>query len=269
MTLVMGVLNVTPDSFSDGGRYLASGAAIEHGRLLAQQGADLVDIGGESTRPGAARPDPAQERGRVLPVIEALAADGIAVSIDTMRAEVAAAAIAAGASVVNDVSGGLADPQMAGVVADSDVGYVAMHWRGHSDHMYQHAVYADVVAEVAKELQHRVDDLTAHGVRREQLVLDPGFGFAKRPEHNWTLLAHLRDLQELGFPLLVGTSRKSFLGRVGVAADAPPRPPGDRDILTAATSVLAGQAGVWGIRAHDVRATIDALRVLDAVRGAW
>lgn len=268
MTVVMGVLNVTPDSFSDGGCYLDPAAAVAHGRELAEQGADLVDVGGESTRPGAARPDPTDELRRVIPVIEQLVAAGVPVSVDTMRATVARAAVAAGATMINDVSGGLADPQMADVVAGNEVGYVVMHWRGHSQDMYHHARYDDVAADVARELAQRVRCLQAHGVRREQLVLDPGFGFAKAAEHNWALLAHLRGLRDLGLPLLVGTSRKSFLGRVGVAADAPPRPPEERDAATVATTVLAVQAGAWGVRVHDVRSTADALAVLDAVQAA-
>jgi dihydropteroate synthase len=268
MTLVMGVVNVTPDSFSDGGEWFEPQAAIEHGQQLLDDGADILDVGGESTRPGAERPSTEEELRRVLPVVRGLATAGARVSIDTMRAEVARQAIDAGASLVNDVSGGQADDRMADLVAQSGVPFVVMHWRGHSADMQRRAVYADVVQDVCRELTGRVEDLVAAGARREQLILDPGFGFAKLPEHNWALLAHLDSLSVLGLPVLVGTSRKTFLGRLGRGPDQAPRPPLQRDAATLATSLLAIPAGVWGVRVHDVAGTVDALRVFRAVEEA-
>jgi dihydropteroate synthase len=263
--LLMGVVNVTPDSFSDGGRWLQADAAIAHGRDLVEQGADIIDIGGESTRPGATRPLVTEELDRVVPVITALAAEGATVSVDTMRAEVAEAAIAAGAGIVNDVSGGLADPRMYDVVADAGTTYVAMHWRAHADHMRDFAVYdgpGGVVTAVRDELAARVDALLAAGVAQERIVLDPGLGFAKRAEHNWQLLGDLGPVRALGFPLLVGVSRKSFLGTL-LASGGSPRPVGEREHATTALTVLLAQQGVWGLRVHDVLAAKDALRVLE------
>ena len=266
--LVMGVVNVTPDSFSDGGQWFEPEAAVTHGRELLAQGADLLDVGGESTRPGADRPPVEEELRRVLPVIEALAAEGATVSVDTMRAEVAVRAIGAGARIVNDVSGGLADPAMATVAAESGLPFIAMHWRGHSRDMQDRAVYSDVAAEVCAELEERVEHLLAAGVARENLVLDPGFGFAKLAAHNWSLLRHLEQVVGLGYPVLVGTSRKAFLGRLGLPEGSDPRPPRERDAATAATSVYAALAGVWAVRVHHVPPTLDALRVTAAVTGA-
>jgi dihydropteroate synthase len=265
LPLLMGVVNVTPDSFSDGGRWATPEAAVMHGRDLLTDGADLLDIGGESTRPGATRPLVEEELGRVVPVIRELAAGGAVVSVDTMRAEVASAALAAGASMVNDVSGGLADPRVLEVVADSEATYVCMHWRAHSVQMNRHATYdgpGGVVGAVRDELLDRVDALHAAGVPDERIVLDPGLGFAKRAEHNWALLAGLADLKALGFRLLVGASRKSFLGRLLADADGDPRPVDDREDATTALTVLLAQQGVWGLRVHDVRASRDALRTL-------
>lgn len=264
--VVMGVVNVTPDSFSDGGEWFEPQAAVDHGRLLMAQGADIIDVGGESTRPGAERPSVQEELRRVLPLIEVIAAEGATVSVDTMRAVVASRALAAGASIVNDVSGGLADPDMVRVVAQAGVPFVAMHWRGHSVEMQGRAVYDDVVAEVCAQLAARRDALLAAGVAPGGLVLDPGLGFAKLAEHNWSILARLDVLQQLGHPVLVGASRKSFLGRLGVPEGGVPRPPAERDAATAATSVIASLAGVWGVRVHDVPATRDALAVVSAVR---
>ena len=258
--LVMGVLNVTPDSFSDGGHFLATEAAVEHGLAMAAAGADLVDVGGESTRPGATRIGVDVELDRVLPVIEALTASGVAVSIDTMRAEVARAAVAAGAVVVNDVSGGLSDPGILPVVADLGVPYVAMHWRGYGDRMHEHAVYDDVVADVAAELTERVASAVAAGVDPRAIVVDPGIGFAKEAEHNWALLKHLDALLELGHPVLVGASRKRFLGSL-LAVDGEPRALDLRDKATDAISALAAAAGAWCVRVHDVRGTRDAVEV--------
>lgn len=266
--VVLGIVNVTPDSFSDGGRYLDTVAAIEHGLALVADGADIVDVGGESTRPGASRVSAQVERDRVLPVVAALAAQAITVSVDTMRSDVAAAALDAGARVVNDVSGGLADAQMAHVVAAAGCRWVLMHWRGHSEQMQQHARYGDVVAEVRHELSQRVEAAIAAGVTRQQLVIDPGLGFAKTAEHNWRLLAELNQLRELGLPVLLGASRKAFLGSLLAGRDGAARPAAARDAATTAVSVLAAQAGAWAVRVHDVRATVDALEVWRAVTGA-
>jgi len=266
--LVMGVLNVTPDSFSDGGRYADREAAVAAGVAMAADGAGLVDVGGESTRPGAERVDAATETARVAPVVRALADAGVAVSIDTTRAAVAEAALAAGARVVNDVSGGLADPAMAGVVAGAGCPWVLMHWRGHSRDMQRLATYRDVVAEVRDELAARVDAAVSAGVGADRLVLDPGLGFAKTAAHSWALLAHLDALVALGLPVLVGASRKSFLGSVLAGPDRVPRPVDGREAATVATSVLAAQAGAWGVRVHDVRQSADALAVVAAVRSA-
>ena len=265
LPVVMGVVNVTPDSFSDGGEWFEPSAAIAHGRELLQQGADVLDVGGESTRPGAQRPSVEEELRRVLPVIEALSADGAVVSVDTMRATVAARALEAGAAIVNDVSGGLADESMAAVVAEAGAPFVVMHWRGHSADMQSRAVYDDVVADVCAELSARASDLVAAGVAADRLVLDPGFGFAKLAHHNWTLLRHLDRVVDLGHPVLVGTSRKTFLGRLGVPEGGAPRPPAERDAATAATSVHAARLGAWGVRVHHVPTTLDALRATSAI----
>ncbi|HTR69228.1 MAG TPA: dihydropteroate synthase [Mycobacteriales bacterium] len=264
---MIGVVNVTPDSFSDGGRHLDPGAAVAHGIALHAAGADLVDVGGESTRPGATRVDATEEIRRVLPVVRDLVAAGVTVSIDTMRRETATAALVAGASIVNDVSGGLADPDLPRLVADHGVPYVLMHWRGHSDEMYKHAQYADVVGEVGAELTRRVEAVVAAGVELDQIVLDPGIGFAKTAEHNWTLVANLDRLAYLGRPLLVGASRKSFLGEL-LAVDDLPRPPEERDDATVATTVLAALAGAWAVRVHSVPANVDAVKVAARVLAA-
>ncbi|WP_084958792.1 dihydropteroate synthase [Thermoactinospora rubra] len=266
--LVMGVVNVTPDSFSDGGLWFDEEAAVRHGLELAEQGADLVDVGGESTRPGAARVSLEEELARVVPVIRRLSAAGVVVSVDTMRAEVAQAAVEAGASLVNDVSGGLADPDMPRVVAASGVPYVVMHWRGHSHDMDKRAVYSDVVAEVREELAKRVAMVLAEGVSERQVVLDPGLGFAKTAEHNWALLAGLDKLRELGFPLLIGASRKRFLGRLLAGPDGQPRPFSQSDAATAAVTALAAHAGAWCVRVHEVPANADAVRVAAAWKRA-
>lgn len=260
-TLVMGILNITPDSFSDGGEFVAADAAVAHGHELLAQGADLIDVGGESTRPGAARVSTPGELARVVPVIRELAAAGAFVSVDTTRAEVARAAVEAGAVIVNDVSGGLGDPDMLAVVAELGVPYIAMHWRGQSDVMQNLAVYDDVVTDVRAELAARRDSALAAGIAAEKLVLDPGLGFAKTADHNWTLLAHLHALVELGHPLLVGTSRKRFLGEL---LDA--RPPKQRDDATAALTTLLARQRVWAVRTHTVRAHRDAIAVVERLR---
>ena len=275
-TLVFGILNVTPDSFSDGGRFADEASAVAAGVALHRSGADVVDVGGESTRPGAERVSAAEERKRVLPVIAALVAAGVPVSVDTMRAELAADAVAAGAVVVNDVSGGLADPAMLAAVAGLGVPYVAMHWRGHGWYMDANARYGDVVAEVTAELAERLRACEAAGLAVERVVVDPGIGFAKLPEHNWALLRGLERLAGLGRPLFLGTSRKRFLGALladgaaggGADADAAPRPIPQREAATLATTALAAAAGVWAVRVHDVAASADAVRVAAAWMGA-
>ncbi|MBV1853444.1 dihydropteroate synthase [Catellatospora tritici] len=254
--VVMGVLNVTPDSFSDGGLYTDLDSAVRHGVELREQGAHLVDVGGESTRPGALRVDAETETARVVPVIRALAEAGVATSVDTTRAAVAAAALKAGAVLVNDVSGGLADPDIRRVVAEAGCPYVIMHWRGHSDRMQELATYHDVVGQVRAELSERVDEALAAGVRPDQLILDPGLGFAKTAEHNWALSRRLDELVGLGFPVLFAASRKSYLG---LLLDGRPAP--ERDAATTATSLLAVAAGAWGVRVHDVLGTADAIAV--------
>ncbi len=268
----MGVLNVTPDSFSDGGRFLEPATAVARGRALAADGVDIVDVGGESTRPGAARVPVAVEVERVVPVIAELTSVGIACSVDTTRATVADAAVRAGAVIVNDVSGGLADPEMAAAVADARVPWILMHWRGHSADMDALARYDDVVAEVSAELLDRAAAAVAAGVDESVLVLDPGLGFAKTAAHNWALLHALPRLTGAigasgwGFPVLIGASRKRFLG--ALLADARgPRPPGGRESATTAISALAASGGVWGVRVHEAAPSLDAVRVAAALTG--
>ena len=263
-TLVMGVVNVTPDSFSDGGEWFEQDAAVAHGREVLAAGADIVDVGGESTRPGAERPSVEEELRRVVPVVRALAAEGAVISVDTMRASVARAAVDAGATIVNDVSGGLADPEMVPWVASDRLPFIAMHWRGHSTSMQSLADYDDVVEDVCRELAERRDALLAGGIEAHNLVLDPGLGFAKNADHNWALMAALPVFHELGHPVLLGASRKTFLGRLGRGADEAPRPAAERDIETTATSVMAAMAGLWCVRVHDVASTVRALSVVQA-----
>lgn len=259
----MGVVNVTPDSFSDGGLWREPEQAIGHGRQLLGEGADILDVGGESTRPGATRPLVAEEIDRVIPVISALAAEGAVVSVDTMRAAVAHEALKAGAVLVNDVSGGLADPEILDVVAQHNATYAAMHWRSHADTMQRHAAYDDVVAEVVKELSMRIEAAIAAGIPEHRLAIDPGLGFAKTARHNWSLLAGFEDLHALGQPVLVGSSRKSFLGSLLVDNEGNPRPVLDREDATTALTTLAAAAGAWCIRVHSVRANVDAVKVVD------
>ncbi|MFG2327874.1 dihydropteroate synthase [Streptomyces sp. NBC_01723] len=266
---VMGVVNVTPDSFSDGGRFFDTTAAIKRGLDLVAQGADLVDVGGESTRPGATRVDEDEELRRVVPVVRGLASEGVTVSVDTMRASVAAQALASGAALVNDVSGGLADPRMIPVVADAAAPFVVMHWRGLLEAGNVKGVYEDVVTEVVDELRARVEAVLEGGISPDRVVVDPGLGFSKDAEHDLVLLAHLDRLLGLGHPLLVAASRKRFLGRVLAAGpQATPPPARERDAATAAVSALAAHAGAWAVRVHEVRATADAVRVARAVEGA-
>ncbi|MBC7375726.1 MAG: dihydropteroate synthase [Frankiales bacterium] len=260
----MGVVNATPDSFSDA--HPTAEQAIRHGLTLLEQGADLLDVGGESTRPGAQRVPADEELRRVVPVVTALVAAGAIVSVDTMRASVARAAVGAGAHLVNDVSGGLADTDMLATVAALGVPYVAMHWRGHSVDMQQRAGYVDVVAEVTAELCARRDAALAAGIAPDKLVLDPGLGFAKQGPHSWSLLRALPSLAALGHPLLVGASRKAFLGDLLADASGARRSAAGRDAATAALTVLAAQAGAWAVRVHDVAPSADAVRVVAAMR---
>jgi len=262
----MGVVNVTDDSFSDGGLFLDRDRAVEHGLKLAAEGAAIVDVGGESTRPGATRIDGQVELSRVLPVIKELAGQGLTVSIDTMHAEVAQAALENGAKIVNDVSGGRADPNMAALLADAKVPWVLMHWRSvGADRPHDVPDYRDVVADVRNELLAGVDAAVSAGVDPANVIIDPGLGFAKTAEHNWALLRALPEFVGTGIPVLVGASRKRFLGSLLAGPDAAPRPPDGRETATAVISALAGMNGAWGVRVHDVRASVDALKVL----GAW
>lgn len=267
MTLIMGVVNVTPDSFSDGGRYADADAAVAHGLRLREQGAHILDIGGESTRPGAERVGPALEQERVLPVVSALAEAGALVSIDTMNAATAVAAVAAGARIVNDVSGGMADPEMLSAVAQTDADVVLQHWRGHSAEMYARATYDDVVTEVVAELRARIAAAAAAGIPPSRVVVDPGIGFGKQGDQNWETLRGLERFVALGPRVLLGTSRKRFLA--DLLADDPAAAAEDRrDLATAVTSVLAAQAGVWAVRVHNVVTTRDALAVAERWSGA-
>ena len=263
---VVGVLNVTPDSFSDGGRYTSHDDAIAHALQMWAEGADLIDVGGESTRPGARRVDADEELRRVRPVIAELAAAGVPLSIDTYRASVAAAALEAGVRIVNDVSGGLADPAMASVVRDAHCPWILMHWRGHSQHMQDLARYDDVVKDVRTELLQRVDAAVAAGVDESCLVIDPGLGFAKTGAHNWALLAGLDSLVETGLPVLVAASRKSFLGSLLAASDGTPRPVDDREDATTALTAYCAVRNVWGVRVHEVRPSVDAALAIAAVQ---
>ena len=265
-TLVMGVVNVTPDSFSDGGQFFSTESALAQARALAAAGADILDIGGESTRPGAARVSLDEELERVIPVIERLADEGHWVSVDTMRGAVAMQAVRAGAIIVNDVSGGLGEPDMLPTVGALDVPYILMHWRGHSDVMNAMAQYDDVVSDVATELSRRIDEAIGHGIDPQRIVLDPGLGFAKDADHNWALLHGLSTLDLLGRPLLIGASRKRFLGQLLAEPDGSPRAVFARDAATDAISALAALHGAWAVRVHNVRASADAVRVAQAWR---
>ena len=261
-TVVMGILNVTPDSFADGGKYLSKADAITQGRRLIAEGADIIDVGGESTRPGAERISEEEELARVIPVITELVKDGAVVSVDTMRSEVAKAAITAGALYVNDVSGGLSDLKMAAVIAaNPKVQYIVMHWRGHSKDMQKQAVYEDVVKEVKDELDERVTNLLTQGVLAEQIILDPGLGFAKETEHNWQILKNIERFQLLGYPLLVGASRKRFLGELINAKDTD-----NREAATIALTTELARLKVWGVRTHGVKAHQDAITVIERLR---
>lgn len=260
--LVMGILNVTPNSFSDGGQYLDHAAAVEHGRRLVADGADIVDVGGESTRPGAQRIGSDEEQRRILPVIRSLAADGIRISVDTMNADTALASVEAGVEIINDVSGGLADPRMAEVAARTGALFLLSHWRGHSTEMDSRAKYGDVVQDVRSELVARLEAVEAAGVRRDRIVLDPGLGFAKQSDHNWQILSRIGELQSIGLPVLVGASRKRFLGALLDESATM----ADRDLPTAVLSALLADSGLWGVRVHDVSATAVALEAWSRLR---
>ncbi|MFD6325561.1 dihydropteroate synthase [Streptomyces sp. NPDC058442] len=265
---VMGVVNVTPDSFSDGGRWFDTTTAVKRGLDLVAQGADLIDVGGESTRPGATRVDEAEELKRVIPVVRGLASEGVTISVDTMRASVAEQSLAAGAALVNDVSGGLADPDMLRVVAASGAPFVVMHWRGLLEGGNVKGAYDDIVTEVVDELHTRVTAVLESGVAADRVIVDPGLGFSKDTDHDLALLARLDRLRALGHPLLVAASRKRFLGRVLAGPGGTLPPARERDAATAAVSALAAQGGAWAVRVHEVRATADAVRVVRAVEQA-
>ncbi len=263
-TLVMGVLNVTPDSFSDGGRFDDTEIAISHALQMIEDGADIIDIGGESTRPGSERISVKVELDRVLPVIAGLVNSGVAISIDTMRAEVARAAIEAGACIINDVSGGKSDPEMLSYVSTLTVPYILMHWRGPSNIMNTLTDYNDVVADVTREISNQVDAAVAAGIARERIAIDPGIGFAKTVDQNWPILKHLDVLEGLGLPILMGASRKKFLGellaKAGVARDSD-----ERESATTAISTLMAARGLWAVRVHDVKPSSDAIAVVDRI----
>lgn len=279
--LVMGVLNVTPDSFSDGGKYDSVDSALDHARLLLIGGANIIDVGGESTRPGAPRVAPEVELSRVLPVIDALVAElaasnrrDVRISVDTMNATTALAAVSAGAHIINDVSGGLADPKMFSVAAATGAEIVISHWRGFSDGMDQLNTYLDLAAEVAAELKLRIDAAVAAGVSRNKIILDPGLGFAKDMGQNWELVARLDELDKLGLPVLVGASRKRFIaGALDAGLDEADSESGQinngrRDLATAVLTALLLQRKLWGVRVHNVVATNDAIAIVEALRFA-
>jgi dihydropteroate synthase len=242
--LVMGILNITPDSFADGGKYNDFESAIRRGQEMIAEGVDIIDIGGESTKPGAERITLEEELERVIPVIRELSQLGIKISIDTMRSEVARKAIEAGASIVNDVSGGLADPEMLTTVASLELPYIAMHWRGHSKDMNSHAVYKDVVSEVISELGERITASLDAGIKKDNLIIDPGIGFAKDADHNWAIIDSISTFVDLGYPVLVGASRKRFLG-----GDNPDL----REAATIALTQRLSTTGIWAIRVHSVK----------------
>lgn len=271
--LIMGVLNVTPDSFSDGGKFTSVEQALDHAKLLVMGGANIIDIGGESTRPGAERVGLAEEQARVIPVISAirehLDGDGLAdilISIDTMNAATAEAAVAAGASIINDVSGGLADPQMLAVAAKTNATIAIGHWRGFSDSMDSLNEYQDIAADVASELSARVDAAIAAGIARDRIVLDPGLGFAKDMRQNWQLVARLDAIERLGLPILVGASRKRFIAGAIEPEDPAAADNDRRDLATAVLTALLLQRKLWGIRVHNVIATSDAIAIVEALR---
>lgn len=263
-TLVMGVLNVTPDSFSDGGRFNDPKIATQHALQMINDGADIIDIGGESTRPGSDRISVQEELDRVLPVVSAISSTGVAISIDTMRVEVAKAAIEAGACMINDVSGGKADPDMLVYVATLETPYILMHWRGPSNVMNTLTDYNDVVADVTKEISEQVEVAVSAGIARERIAIDPGIGFAKTVDQNWPILKHLNVLEELGLPILMGASRKKFLGEL-LAKNGEARDSDERESATTAISTLMAARGLWAVRVHDVKSSSDAVAVVDRI----
>ena len=261
-TLVMGILNVTPDSFADGGRHFSLEDAITRSKAMVDEGVDIIDVGGESTRPGSERISFEEERDRVIPVIREIASLGVSISVDTTRSEIAALAIAHGATIVNDISGGLQDPAMAKLIAaHSEVQYIVMHWRGESKDMQSRAIYKDVVGEVRQELEERVTALIDAGVQPEQIILDPGIGFAKTGEHNWELLRNIERIQLLGYPVLIGVSRKRFLGDLIGASN-----PDQRDDATLAITAEMARKGVWAVRTHSVKPHVDAIKVVEELK---
>jgi dihydropteroate synthase len=262
--LVVGVLNVTPDSFSDGGLFSDTNAAVKYAQDLIQNGADLIDVGGESTRPGASRITTLEEQKRVIPVIKELTSLGIITSIDTMNSETALVAVNAGAQMVNDVSGGLADENMHKCVADLNVPYVLMHWRGHSTVMDNLATYSDVVTEVVNEIQIQVDKAIKSGIDRNKIVIDPGLGFAKNPEHNWEILKKFTELHQLNLPIYIGASRKRFLTDFAIPRGS--LEPKDRDIATSIISSYVSLNGAWAVRVHDVLANSAAVKIMNLVK---
>lgn len=263
-TLIMGVLNVTPDSFSDGGNFSKSEIAIAHGNQMFEDGADIIDVGGESTRPGASRISIQEELDRVIPVISSLSKQGIATSVDTMRAQVALEAINAGACLVNDVSGGKADPEMFALMAINKIPFVMMHWRGHSTEMMSLTNYDDVVADVCDELQAQVNNAVAAGISLNRIAIDPGIGFAKTVDQNWPILAQIDELQNLGLPILIGASRKKFLGDL-LAKEGQPRDITGREMATAAITTLMAYQSIWAVRVHDVKSSSDAIKVVTRI----
>ena len=266
---VMGVINVTPDSFSDGGKFLSFENAMEQARLLVSQGAEILDVGGESTRPGSNRIPMEEEQQRVLPVIAAIKKElKVLVSIDTMNSETARKAVEAGADIVNDVSGGLADPKMFQAIADQDCLYVLGHWRGFSDVMDQRTQYSDVAREVVGELAEQVSVAVASGIARERIIVDPGLGFAKDMQQNWDLVARLDELKQLGLPILVGASRKRFIAHALDRENPQDVDHGRRDVATAVLTALLLQRKLWGVRVHNVQTTVDAISVVAALKEA-
>jgi len=262
--LVVGVLNVTPDSFSDGGLFSDTNAAVKYAQDLIKNGADLIDVGGESTRPGASRITTMEEQKRVIPVIKELTSLGIITSIDTMNSETALVAVNAGAQMVNDVSGGLADENMHKCVADLNVPYVLMHWRGHSTVMDNLATYSDVVTEVVNEIQIQVDKAIKSGIDRNKIVIDPGLGFAKNPEHNWEILKKFNELHHLNLPIYIGASRKRFLTDFAIPRGS--LEPKDRDIATSIITSYVSLNGAWAVRVHDVSANSAAVKIMNLVK---
>ncbi len=272
--LVMGVLNATPDSFSDGGLYTAEDDALNHARLLIAAGSNIIDVGGESTRPGAERIAVEEEQRRVISLIKRISAEpsfvasGARISIDTMNSQTAKAAIEAGAKIINDVSGGLADPEMFSVAAETSAILVISHWRGFSDRMDSLNEYQDVARDVAQELSVQVEAAIAAGVKRENIVIDPGLGFAKDMQQNWKLVARLDELEKLRLPILVGASRKRFIAGMLEPDEAGEVSNSRRDLATAVLTALLLQRKLWGIRVHNVLATTDAIDVVEALRNA-